>query len=76
MRMKIKWPCLRRRKRDLAAHHAQVEKANIEILQNKTQTHNKIEETKKVNDRLSRLLKANGITLRIHIATGGHKHVR
>lgn len=41
-------------------HHKQVSKSVLK-------------ETKQTTDSFNRLLKKNGITLKIHIATGGHK---
>lgn len=48
-------------------------KSTTEVGRIKTTIHRKATESKKDIDRLNRLLRSNGITLRIHIATGG-KH--
>lgn len=44
---------------------------SIEVLEIKSRTHQTANQTKREIDRLNRLLKNNGITLRIHIATHG-----
>lgn len=54
---------------------AQHEKrSSIEVLDIKSKTHASTQQAKKDIDRLNRLLKANGITLKIHIATRGDYH--
>jgi hypothetical protein len=53
---------------------AHEEQSNIEVIKLKNKTKQSVVKTKKDIDRLNKLLKANGITLRIHIATKGNNH--
>ena len=46
--------------------------STIEAIQLKKKTKKVAEKTTTDIDRLNKLLKANGITLKIHIAAGGH----
>lgn len=45
---------------------------SVEVAHHKGQTIKQTKQTKKVTDDFNRLLKKNGITLKIHIATWGH----
>lgn len=47
--------------------------AKVEIVAHKRATRQQITETKKVNDKLNKLLVANGFTLKIYLAAGGSK---
>jgi len=48
------------------------EQSSIEVTAIKRKTKQTTQQTAKDIDRLNKLLKANGITLKIHIAAGGH----
>lgn len=52
----------------------QAEALDVEVERLKAQNNEKISKVTSSSDRLHKLLKANGITLRIYIATGGDKH--
>lgn len=45
--------------------------SSIEVVEMKSKVHQSAAQSKRDIDKLNKLLKANGITLRIHIATGG-----
>lgn len=57
--------------RQLAQHEQQ---SSIEVLELKGKAHQSTTKAKRDIDKLNRLLKANGITLKIHIATNGEHH--
>lgn len=49
------------------------EQSSNEVIAIKSRAKKTTQQTAKDIDRLNRLLKANGITLKIHIAAGGHR---
>ena len=49
-----------------------IEASSVEVTNMQTEIKQSAVKTKRDIDRLNRLLKANGITLKIHIASGGH----
>lgn len=61
-----------RRKQEKEHIEAVAEQSSIEVLAIKSKTAKTTKQTAKDIDRLNALLKANGITLKIHIAAGGH----
>lgn len=64
----------KKRKTQQNEREAHEKAVTIEIQNHKKTTLKAIKETKQVTDNFNRLLKKNGITLKIHIATtGGHK---
>lgn len=48
----------------------------VEVQHHKDTTEEAVKQAKKTTDQFNRLLKKNGITLKIHIATTGGRHVR
>lgn len=63
------WFKKRKLEKDMQCDHD--EQSAIEVVELKSKVHQSAERSKKDIDKLNRLLKANGITLKIHIATGG-----
>ena len=65
------------KRRQHAMREEVAEQSTIEVLEINRKVNQTANQTKKDVDRLNRLLKANGITLKIHIATrGGQHHAR
>ena len=64
---------INKRKQATIKHEEIAEQSSIEVVALKRKTNKTAKQTSKNIDRLNKLLKANGITLKIHIATkGGH----
>lgn len=61
----------RRKKAVILEHEAQEKRSTVEISYAKRITTRKLNEINEANTRLKRLIDADGITLNIHIATGG-----
>ena len=53
-------------------HEDVIKQSSIEVVELKSKTKKTTIQTQKDIDRINKLLKANGITLKIHIAAGGH----
>lgn len=48
--------------------------SGVEVVAHKRATKRTIEQTKKVNEQLNKLLVANGFTLKIYLSTRNHKN--
>lgn len=61
-----------RRKQIIEKEKEHDRQSSIEVVALKKKTYRTAEQTNRDIDKLNRLLRADGITLKIHIASGGH----
>lgn len=65
-----------RRRKTIEEDQERDKLSSIEVVEIKALAHQSATQTKKDIDKLNRLLKANGITLKIHIATHGGRNAK
>lgn len=61
----------KKKKAAILEHEEHKKQSSVEISQAKRQTTRRLNDINAANDRLKRLIDADGITLKIHIAAGG-----
>lgn len=63
-----------KRKKEQVKQDERAKQVSVEVRQHKNKSKKVMANTQKVSDNLNKLLRENGITIKISLATGGKRH--